>query len=419
MARQPKLSKKTIKGHSYWYTRAGGRPVYFGKVTRGSERAARKQFLKHLQNLQEQEPASKGTAPTAPTGGMTAGWLMDEFLEWVRANRSPQSYATRRIYCTKFGKLPVADGMLLRQLPDDAITSTHLETFLAGLRAEGMATQTLRHAETSIRACWNWAAKHPSPTPHLPSSYRPFSAVERIKPDKKPLTEGDLITAAEIQALFDAATYDSRQFPNEVRKNPTAANVKEVVDRIGADKLKRTDGGSFLDLLRCYYATGCRTSELPACVVEDFQLKTQQVVLGRHKRDRTERVVSIRHITLNDGLFAIFKRRCQGKQPSEPIFVREDGRAWDRYSLNRRFRLVRSLATALGRKVREEITPYSFRDLWISESLMAGVDVVTVARMAGTSIAMIEKHYAHFSNAALHQAQATLDRARAAKRPHP
>ncbi len=43
---------------------------------------------------------------------------------------------------------------------------------------------------------------------------------------------------------------------------------------------------------------------------------------------------------------------------------------------------------------------------------MAGIDIVTVARMAGTSISMIERVYGHFSNQHLHEAQKRLDQAR-------
>ena len=46
--------------------------------------------------------------------------------------------------------------------------------------------------------------------------------------------------------------------------------------------------------------------------------------------------------------------------------------------------------------------------------LMAGVDVLLVARMAGTSVAMIEQVYGHFRNQSYQDAQARLDRDRAA-----
>jgi len=40
--------------------------------------------------------------------------------------------------------------------------------------------------------------------------------------------------------------------------------------------------------------------------------------------------------------------------------------------------------------------------------LMAGVDVLLVARMAGTSVAMIERVYGHFRNQSYQEAQARL-----------
>jgi len=47
--------------------------------------------------------------------------------------------------------------------------------------------------------------------------------------------------------------------------------------------------------------------------------------------------------------------------------------------------------------------------------LMAGVDVLLVARMAGTSVAMIERVYGHFRNESYQEAQARLDRDRATR----
>jgi integrase len=65
--------------------------------------------------------------------------------------------------------------------------------------------------------------------------------------------------------------------------------------------------------------------------------------------------------------------------------------------------------------VRGEITSYSFRHLWISEMLITGVDVLLVARMAGTLVSMIERVYGHFRNQSYQEAQAKLDRERAAR----
>jgi hypothetical protein len=63
--------------------------------------------------------------------------------------------------------------------------------------------------------------------------------------------------------------------------------------------------------------------------------------------------------------------------------------------------------------VRGHITPYSFRDLYISELLMIGTPLFQVAKMAGTSTFEVEKTYGHFFNHDLAAAQEKLDAIRA------
>jgi integrase len=112
---------------------------------------------------------------------------------------------------------------------------------------------------------------------------------------------------------------------------------------------------------------------------------------------------------LNDEAFTIIQRRCDGRAGGEPIFTQpRNGRQWGRHSVAERFCAIGERAS-----VRSTITIYSFRHLWISEMLMAGVDVLLVARMAGTSVAMIERVYGHFRNQSYQDAQAKLDRERA------
>jgi len=190
-------------------------------------------------------------------------------------------------------------------------------------------------------------------------------------------------------------------------------------------------------MLKCYYHTGARTDELASCEVGDFLPRTSQVILGKHKRSRTQRQPTIRHITLNAEALAIFKTHCEGKGPTDKVFLNEEGRPWTVRNLAKRLDRVREVANTLKRlqeereaaktpkpaaqeepesaktpSIRKEITIYDFRHLWISEALMTGNDVVTVARMAGTSIAMIERVYGHFSNQHLHKAQERLDQGR-------
>lgn len=420
MARQAKLRKKTVGKSVYWFTKAGG-DTYFGTVEDVPYKEARKLFAAHVQSLSEEKKDSKY---------LTAGTLMETFLAWVKKHRSSSTYTTRRIYCSRFGDCKVG-GIKIADLPAEKVQASDLEAFLDHLEGEGLERQTRLHAETSVRHCWNWATKHPSPVPYLSPIFRPFSAVERTHVPRKALTEADLITPVEIDAVLQCGELD----PNQFRRY----GMKKTIQRVGPDNLRRA--GDFSEMLKCYYHTGARTDELASCEVGDFLPTSRQVILGRHKRSRTQRQPTIRHITLNQEALEVFKRHCEGKKPTDKVFLNQDGRPWTVRNLAKRFERAKELANALeklqtekeaaknpakrGREeknaekeekkcIRDEITIYDFRHLWISQSLMAGNDVLTVARMAGTSIAMIERVYGHFSNQHLHLAQDRLDQTRLA-----
>ncbi len=396
MPRHAKLRKKKVGKSVYWFTKAGG-DTYFGNTTEVPYKEARRLFSDHVKNLAGEDGTSKSRHR------VTAGELMDLFLDWIKKNRSERTYTTRESYCSRFAAFKVEENSnRIEDLPATQVTSAELEAFLTHLEKKGLGAQTRLHAETSVRHCWNWATKHPSPTPYLPPTYRPFSATERTHVPRKPLTEADLLTEAEIDAAFFCADIDLNQFRRH--------GLEKTVARKGAGNLKRS--GNFGELLRCYYHTGARTNELASCEVADILSGTRQIILGRHKRSRTQKTPTVLYITLNDEVFGIVSRHAAGKGPGEKVFLRDNGRPWTVRSLAKRFERLKEIAAAVGRPIRDEITIYAFRHLWISQCLMSEVDISTVAHMAGTSITMIEQVYRHFSNKHLHDAQAKLDERR-------
>lgn len=393
MARQPKLRKKTVGKAVYWFTKAGG-DTYFGRTDEVPYADARRQFNQHLASVTDDQGSSKGR-------DLTAGELMDLFLGWIEQHRSDRTYSTRKTHCNRFGKFKIK-GVKVGDLPARKVRASDLEGWLDHLEAEGHEAQTRRHHETSIKHSWNWATKHCPPgsnTPYLPPTFRPFASVERVHVPLKALTEIDLITDDEIKALFAAAEIDLDTFHRFGPKRPRPQGENPY--------------RSFADMLRCYHATGARTDELAHCRVGDVLRETKQVVLGKHKRSKKQRTPTVRNITLNPEAFAIFERLCAGKDKADHVFLNSDGKPCRRKSLAERFNRVKEVAAekSLG-VVRTEVTIYSFRHLWISEALMAGNDIATVAKMAGTSIAMIERVYGHFRNQHLHDAQARLDELR-------
>jgi integrase len=165
----------------------------------------------------------------------------------------------------------------------------------------------------------------------------------------------------------------------------------------------------FADMLHVYHATGARTSELCHALVRDFMPRTRQLCLGKHKRVRTQKKAALRNIQLGNEVLALLERNVAGKNPQEPLFSRPNGKPWTQTDVNERLRAVKRAAAAHHQPVRAHITPYSFRDLYISELLMLATPIFQVAKMAGTSLEEIDRTYGHFFNKDLAQAQAKLD----------
>jgi integrase len=357
MGRQAKLRQKD--GH--WATDAGGKTTRFGKVSEITRSEALRRFHAHLANGTAQDDASGNEAPEST---ITVGDLADRFLGWVLAHRGVKAHRERSRHLKRFRDL--FGGVLAT-----SIDGTHVDDFSAALiKARHGIVYVMKHVD-SVRAMYNRGIR----MGWLPRSLRPLSGVESLRRPANTLTEADLLTDDEVSALLRAAQ------------------------------------GQLHDLLRLYHATGARTAELLNVRVADFQRMTRQIVLGNHKRSHTLREPVPRAITLNETAFDIMTRLCEGKGAEDLILPNSKGRAYTNMTVAKPFRQVRSRAG-----VRGSVTIYSFRHLWISEMLMTGVDVLLVARMAGTSVAMIERVYGHFHNQSYQDAQARLDAERARRR---
>jgi hypothetical protein len=83
-ARQPQLRKKKVGKSVYWFTKAGG-DTYFGNVKDVAPAEAKRLFHQHIVSL-------VGRAGPGKRQAMTAGEMMDLFLDWVQAHHSDRSY---------------------------------------------------------------------------------------------------------------------------------------------------------------------------------------------------------------------------------------------------------------------------------------------------------------------------------------
>lgn len=245
MARQAKLRKK----NGYWFSEAGGIARYYGKVSEVPHGEAVKRFRAALADggtdrksspVQATRPICPDqTEPSPDIEPISVNDLTVRFLAWLQANRSDRTHEERTRHLKRFR---AAYGSLRAT----QVNGTHLESFRDVLTRRHDPLYVKKH-EGSVRALFRWGVRHGL----LPKGFQPFLAVETIRLETKPLLESELTTSEEVVSIFEHA------------------------------------GRSFGDMLRVYHATGARTGELTAARVGDYQPRTHQLVLGRHKRSRT------------------------------------------------------------------------------------------------------------------------------------
>ena len=86
----------------------------------------------------------------------------------------------------------------------------------------------------------------------------------------------------------------------------------------------------------------------------------------------------------------LMREQAQGKLPGAPLSAYTDGSHWHK---ERWKQPIKEAAAAA--KLPLGVCACTLRHSVITDMLVGGMDSLTVARMAGTSLAMIEKHYGH------------------------
>ncbi len=97
-----------------------------------------------------------------------------------------------------------------------------------------------------------------------------------------------------------------------------------------------------------------------------------------------------RIVALSPEALALLREQARGKLPGAPLIAYTDGTHWHK----ERWKQPITKA-ARAAKLPLATCAYTIRHSVITDMLTGGMDSLTVARMAGTSLAMIERHYGH------------------------
>ena len=144
----------------------------------------------------------------------------------------------------------------------------------------------------------------------------------------------------------------------------------------------------FRDLVTFGLLTGARLGEVYQMRVRDFDQPHGDWDVAISK-------TGSRTTTLTAAAIELLERVTAGKPKSELVFTRDDGRPWDKDSVQPFMR------RAVKRAELDKVTTYySLRHSHISAALMGeNVQPQVIAENCGTSLRMLEQHYAKFMRA--------------------
>jgi integrase len=147
-------------------------------------------------------------------------------------------------------------------------------------------------------------------------------------------------------------------------------------------KLLAAGEGALKDLMEAAALTGARAGELVGATRGQFDARLKTITLKGKVRART--------IPLSPSALKLFKRLAKGKSPAAHLLTRDDGKSWGHSDWDE---LVRGAGAKA--KLPAGVCLYTLRHSFVTQAITDGMTTLDVARLCGTSVGMIEKHYGH------------------------
>lgn len=157
--------------------------------------------------------------------------------------------------------------------------------------------------------------------------------------------------------------------------------------------------------LRGMTMTPLRPGALAALSAGDFEKRLGVLKIGKDKNGKD------RKLKLFDATAAFFETMTKGKLPTAPMFARADGKRWDKDAWKGPVKEAVAAANANAaakERIPDAATTYTLRHSVISDLVHGGLDLLTVAQLSGTSVAMIERTYGHLRGEVAASALASL-----------
>jgi len=177
----------------------------------------------------------------------------------------------------------------------------------------------------------------------------------------------------------------------EALKSIANANGRRTLylDRDQRRKLLSEIDAEAAPFVRALCLLPLRPGALAALTAADFDKRTAELTIGKDKTGKPRR------IQLPKEAGQLLTEQAENKLPAAPLFMRCNGKAWNKD--NWKLPIAAAVAAAA---LPGNATAYTLRHSTITDLVTAGLPLLTIAQISGTSAEMIERHYGHLASGA-------------------
>jgi integrase len=207
-----------------------------------------------------------------------------------------------------------------------------------------------------------------------------------------------VLRAALAKVLSPGAPNSEAAWQEALKATPNADGRRTLyLDRGQRRKLLDKTDAEAAPFVRALCLLPLRPGALAALTAGDFDKRTAELTIGKDKTGKPRR------IQLPAGATNLLTAQAANKLPGAPLFMRANGKTWDKNS----WKLPIAAAVAAA-KLPGEATAYTLRHSTITDLVTAGLPLLTIAQISGTSAEMIERHYGHLASDAAVKALSEL-----------
>lgn len=207
-----------------------------------------------------------------------------------------------------------------------------------------------------------------------------------------------VLRAALSKVLSPGTPNSEAAWQEALKAIPNADGRRNLyLDRAQRRTLISNAGPEAAPFVRALCLLPLRPGAMASLTAGDFDKRTCELTIGKDKTGKPRRIQVPKEAA------DLLANQGKDKLPTAPLFMRTNGHAWDRHSWKRPI-----AASVAASELPAHATAYTLRHSTITDLVRAGLPLLTIAQVSGTSVEMIERHYGHLASDAAIEALGKL-----------